>query len=162
MATHLADSLSPVEIIIPFLDHAPVDLDGMAAALGVAVIRDPSLPAGISGKIERSGRGFRIVVNGTHGPLRQRFTLAHEIAHYVLHRDLIGDGVTDDAMYRSGRLSDDYERQANRYAADLLMPARLIRAAWREGVRSFADMAARFDVSAEAARIRMRDLRLGG
>lgn len=153
---------APIEIVAPFLERAPVDLGGMAAALGVQVVHDRALAPDISGKIERSGNGFRIVINGTHGPLRQRFTLAHEIAHYVLHRDLIGDGVTDDAMYRSARLSDEYERQANRYAADLLMPARLVRAAWRDGVRSYADMAERFDVSAEAARIRMRDLRLGG
>ena len=162
MTTHTADRLSPVEIVAPFLERAPVDLDGMAAALGLIVVRDPALPAEISGKIERAGDGFRVTINGAHGRFRQRFTLAHEIAHYVLHRDLIGDGVTDNAMYRSERLSDAIERQANRYATDLLMPARLMARAWRDGVRSFADMAARFAVSAEAASIRMRDLRLGG
>jgi predicted transcriptional regulator len=164
MATMLAtvERKAPIEIVDPFLDRAPVDLDAMARALGMEVRRDRTLPDDVSGKIERSGSGYRIALNGRHGVRRQRFTLAHEIAHYVLHRDLIGDGVTDSAMYRSAHLSDDVESQANRYAADLLMPAKLVRAAWREGVVSFADMAARFDVSMDAAAIRMRDLRLGG
>jgi hypothetical protein len=37
------------------------------------------------------------------------------------HRDLIGDGLIDDGMYRS-KLGGDYERQANRFAAEILMP----------------------------------------
>ncbi|HCM3005245.1 TPA: ImmA/IrrE family metallo-endopeptidase, partial [Klebsiella pneumoniae] len=56
---------------------------------------------------------------------RQRFTLAHEIAHFLLHRDRIGDGITDDILYRS-KLSDFMEVQANRLAADILMPGHLL------------------------------------
>ncbi|MDP9139968.1 MAG: ImmA/IrrE family metallo-endopeptidase, partial [Pseudomonadota bacterium] len=58
-------------------------------------------------------------------PKRQRFTVAHEIAHFLLHRDDIGDGISDDVLYRSN-LSDKREQQANRLAADILMPATLI------------------------------------
>src|SRR3546814_4029407 len=51
---------------------------------------------------ERGGEsGFAIYVNGSHPRVRRRFSIAHEIAHFALHRNLIGDGVTDDAMYRS-------------------------------------------------------------
>lgn len=152
---------SPIEIVGDFTREAPVDLGRMAEALGLEAVLDPGLPDDVSGKIARVGRGYRVSVNAGHPPRRQRFTLAHEIAHYVLHRDLIGDGITDDAMYRSV-LRGDIESQANRFAADLLMPAALVRAAWRQGVKSYAEMAARFDVSEDAARIRMRDLRLGG
>src|SRR5690606_15966338 len=56
---------------------------------------------------------------------RQRFTLAHEIAHFLLHRDQIGEGITDDILYRSS-LSDAKEAQANRLAADIVMPWTLI------------------------------------
>jgi Zn-dependent peptidase ImmA (M78 family) len=38
-----------------------------------------------------------------HHPNRQRFTLAHEIAHYVLHRDLVENGIVDDTMYIEAR-----------------------------------------------------------
>ena len=57
--------------------------------------------------------------------MRRRFTIAHEIAHFLLHRDKIGDQLSDDAMYRSSLSSDD-ERAANRLAADILMPMGLI------------------------------------
>src|SRR3546814_8751462 len=76
---------------------------------------------------ERGGEsGFAIYVNGSHPRVRRRFSIAHEIAHFALHRNLIGDGVTDDAMYRSN-LSSAVEVQANRMAADILMPWHLIR-----------------------------------
>src|SRR3546814_3235070 len=66
---------------------------------------------------ERGGEsGFAIYVNGSHPRVRRRFSIAHEIAHFALHRNLIGDGVTDDAMYRSN-LSSAVEVQANRMAA---------------------------------------------
>src|SRR3546814_7195870 len=68
---------------------------------------------------ERGGEsGFAIYVNGSHPRVRRRFSIAHEIAHFALHRNLIGDGVTDDAMYRSN-LSSAVEVQANRMAADI-------------------------------------------
>lgn len=151
---------TPVEIVGRFLGHEPVPLDEIAQALGLDVVYSRVLPDDISGKIERAGPRYRVTVNARHTRQRQRFTLAHEIAHYVMHRDLIGDGVTDNAMYRSG-LSDAIEQQANRYAADILMPASTVRRAYRNGVKSFAEMAQLFDVSTDAARIRMRDLRLG-
>lgn len=146
------------DIIAPYLEKAPVNLEGMAGEMELEVSYEV-LADDIAGKIERlpsSGR-YRITVNQTHVPARRRFTLAHEIAHFVLHRDLIGDGVTDSALYRS-KLSSPLEQQANRFAADLLMPARLVRKKHREGVVAYADMAAAFDVSAEAMRIRMRQV----
>src|SRR5690606_2956370 len=101
--------------------------------------------------------GYRITINGRHPHTRQRFTLAHEIAHFILHRPLIGDGIVDDALYRSSK-GDDVEREANRYAAAILMPAPLVRKKYREGLRSFAGIAEAFDVSYEVAEIRVREL----
>jgi len=43
----------------------------------------------------------------------------------LLHRDQIGSGITDDALYRSA-LSDRREAEANRIAADILMPQPLV------------------------------------
>ena len=42
-------------------------------------------------------------------------TAAHELGHYVYHRDRIGDGIYDDAAYRSGDLTDltDARSRAN-------------------------------------------------
>jgi Zn-dependent peptidase ImmA (M78 family) len=151
---------SPVEIVGSFLVSAPVDVTGIAEALGVAVEFSYDLDEGIAGSIERtSSNRFLIKVNADHSETRKRFTLAHEIAHYILHRDLIGDGITDDAMYRSGQPSH-VETEANQYAAGILMPAQLIKDQWRRGVKSYVEMANKFGVSSKAAEIRMKELRL--
>ncbi|MCV5491602.1 ImmA/IrrE family metallo-endopeptidase, partial [Escherichia coli] len=52
---------------------------------------------------------------------RRRYTLAHEIAHFLLHRHLLRDGITDDVLYRSSQ-SSQIEAEANRLAADIIMP----------------------------------------
>ncbi|TDR89538.1 ImmA/IrrE family metallo-endopeptidase [Enterovirga rhinocerotis] len=150
--------LLPIEIIGTFLDRAPVDVEGMARALGLIVLRVP-LPDNISGSIrcERDGP-CTVEVNALHPNTRQRFTLAHEIAHYAMHRDLIGDGVVDNALYRSEQLADVHERQANSFAARTLMPRSLVREAWEEGLQTAPELAERFGVSTQVAEIRMREL----
>lgn len=158
-------NLTAVEVISRFQKTAPVNVHDIAAAFGIEVRSDLALPDDISGKIERVGLfrdRYRITTNGKHSSTRQRFTIAHELAHYVLHRSMIGDGIVDDAMYRSNRPGwDDIERQANSYAATILMPARLVREKYRAKVVATTDMAAVFDVSYDVARIRMKELRLG-
>jgi predicted transcriptional regulator len=143
--------------------EVPIDVEGLARELGLTVDRVPML-RDIAGKIKKDrhlpGAGYRVVINANDNRRRQRFTLAHEIAHYVMHVDLIGDGVTDDAMYRS-TLSGHYERQANKFAADLLLPPSLVRQEWRSGNRSIAGIAAIFDVSEQAVRIRLEELGYG-
>lgn len=103
---------------------APIPLGRLAKSLGLEV-KLSTLPAGISGEIRPSGSGYVIKVNRHDSAGRQRFTLAHEIGHYVLHRSEIGSGIADDALYRS-KLSDAREAEANRFAAELLMPYALL------------------------------------
>lgn len=151
----------PIEIVGKFLNSPPVDLEAMAKALGIDV-EYSTFPddRSIAGKIEQTSRGcFRIRINSNDPANRQRFTLAHEIAHYILHRDMLGSGVTDRGLYRSS-LSDNTERQANRYAATLLMPAPLVRKIYAEGRQSAHELAQTFQVSAAAAEIRMIELGL--
>src|SRR3546814_898104 len=117
---------------------APVQTIDIAQELGIKVFKVNDWPDNVSAMIrkdaERGGeRGFAIYVNGSHPRVRRRFSIAHEIAHFALHRNLIGDGVTDDAMYRSN-LSSAVEVQANRMAADILMPWHLIREATDKGI----------------------------
>lgn len=161
------DDELPIEVVTRFATRgAPVDVERLALEIGLKVHRDASLGPEISGKIVKATpplggfAGYAIFINYTHPQGRQRFTIAHEIAHFVLHRDLIGDGVSDDALYRS-KLNEWYETQANRLAADILLPANLVREAYkRDGLKSFAALATRFDVSVDAIRIRLRELNL--
>lgn len=109
------------------LQDIPVRLSKLAEILGLK-IRAANLPKGISGEIRPSKEtesGFIIRVNKHESLNRQRFTVAHEIAHYLLHSERIGNGVSDDFLYRSG-LSNQIEAEANRLAADMLMPPKAI------------------------------------
>jgi len=149
------------EIVDSFLREAPIRLSALASALGLRVI-SAKLPKGISGEIRpdpETRSGFSIRVNMGDPARRQRFTVAHEIGHYLLHRDEIGDGITDDVLYRS-TLSDSREAQANRLAADLLMPPQLV-SHWTEKARNLQGdnfvsfLSDKFNVSAAAMKIRL-------
>lgn len=102
----------------------PVPIGSIAKELGLTVKR-ATLSAGISGEIKCIEKTFTIRVNRHDVKERQRFTIAHEIAHFLLHREKIGDGIVDDILYRS-KLSDLLEVQANKLAADIIMPWHLI------------------------------------
>jgi predicted transcriptional regulator len=155
---HVLEKL-PIEIIRDYTQSAPVDVRGLAKALHL-LISDENLGPDFSGKIERDWSGaYRIAVNSLHSETRRRFTIAHEIAHFVLHRDMIGDGIIDDAMYRSSK-SDAIERQANNYAASILMPAPLVGEKWRGGYQTSDVLAKAFNVSSAVAEIRIKELRL--
>ncbi len=72
---------------------------------------------------------------------RYHFTLAHEIAHWQLHRFLFldehgravlyGDGEMPDVICRKDHARPLIERQADEFAGCLLMPEWLLRPAWR-------------------------------
>jgi IrrE N-terminal-like domain len=151
------------DVVKPFLESAPVDLDGMAVALSLLVFDVGTFHHDESGRIRRIFEGDRIdyviEINSQHSENRRRFTLAHEISHYLLHRDQIGDGVTDDMLYRS-RLGDHIETEANRLAAELLMPRMLVKTLFRSGIRSLTQLCEMFKVSDAAMRIRLKQLRL--
>lgn len=151
------------EIIESYLSERPVKLAALARDLGLTVI-SATLPAGISGEIrpskEVTGK-YEIRVNRHDAPVRQRFTVAHEIAHFLLHKDAIGSGIEDDALYRSN-LSNFREAEANRLAAILLIPDKQLEIALSEAKLLGFDakdlpnhLAKEFNVSEAAMKIRL-------
>lgn len=150
---------SMLSLLASFQTTAPVDVNGLAQMLGLKVYDDIRMPDTESGKIVKDalhgGRsGYSIIVNAREPLVRQRFTVAHEIAHFLLHKDCIGDGLIDDPLYRSG-LSTLQEIHANRLAADILMPYALIEAAINAGSKSIEALAKVFMVSPQAMRVRL-------
>lgn len=129
----------------------------IANALGIKVYRVPNWPGDLSGMVRRNDDavgGFDIFVNANHPEVRRRFTIAHEIAHVILHPHLIGDGITDDALLRSG-LSNSVEAQANRLAADILMPRDKLNECIQGGMTSVPILARHFQVSEQSMAIRL-------
>ena len=140
----------------------PISVKGMAEAFGLKILA-ASLSPHISGRIERENENYVIRVNRYEVKVRQRFTVAHEIAHYLLHRDIIDrDGIEDTIMYRS-RLKSREETEANRLAADLIMPRFLVLAKLEElnidrhnpGEGDVEEMAESFGVSQYAMSLRL-------
>jgi predicted transcriptional regulator len=157
MTTRFSENLGFV--LKQFQNAPPVDVVGYAEELGLAVWETPG-DDNFSGMIKRDAAhggsaGYSILVNDRHSETRKRFTIAHEIGHFRLHRSQIGDGLTDDALYRSG-LSTMAEVQANRMAADILMPFSLIEREMKKGVRSVDELARIFNVSKQAMSIRLQ------
>ncbi|MDX8358571.1 ImmA/IrrE family metallo-endopeptidase [Sphingopyxis terrae] len=144
------------EVIQRHQREAPIKLGALATELGVTVLRS-DLPPGISGTLSRNAPNsdmWTIRVNRHEPKVRQRFTIAHELAHFLLHRDQIKDGITDDTFYRSG-LSERREWEANRLAAEILMPWHLVRALVNEGKVNPKDLASALEVSEAAMNIRL-------
>lgn len=137
----------------------PVRLSVLARALGVSV-QASTLAPGISGELRPDGAGaFVIRINRHDARVRQRFTVAHELAHYLLHRDQIGGGIRDDVLYRSN-LSDAREAEANRLAADILMPEEELWEAYRrlrgmQQEEAVVRLSQQFGVSEAAMKIRL-------
>ena len=150
---------SPIDIIRSHRKKAPVPVADIAKDLGIGLYCANGWSKEISGLIrkdpERGGpSGYAIITNAAHPVTRRRFTIAHEIGHFVLHTESLGAGVTDDGLYRS-RLGGRLEGQANRFAGWLLMPRRLILEEVDRGVDSVEALARLFDVSKSAMAVRL-------
>jgi Zn-dependent peptidase ImmA (M78 family) len=153
----------PDDIALDYMRASPpTDLMGLASTLGIKIrYEDMGDKAGKIELIRHPGgeKEFVITINDEHAETRQRFTLAHEIAHFIKHRKQLEAGnIVDNAMYRS-LLPEPMEWEANRYAAQLLMPLSAMQKVWREGYRTPADFAVRMGVSEQAAEIRLQQLR---
>ncbi len=151
------------EIVDKYLSEYPVKLGSLAREIGVSGIKVSSMRTGVSGQITNKNGRYIIRVNRNEARERQRFTIAHELAHYLLHRhviDSLPDGITDNVLYRSGA-PERIEYEANRLAAELVMPMELIE---KKLSRDFSgvvtevtieSLAASFEVSKAAMEIRL-------
>ena len=114
-------------IVERYLWEVPVKLGAMARELGLKVKLSTMKP-GVSGMIVKVESEYIIKVNRHEIRERQRYTLAHEISHFLLHRETINAsavGIVDNILYRSGA-PEQLEYEANRLAADIVMPNALV------------------------------------
>ncbi|WP_317054837.1 ImmA/IrrE family metallo-endopeptidase [Roseovarius rhodophyticola] len=151
----------------------------LAHRLGLKVFEE-NLHESVSGFIQfdetcGSDSGYKVVLNSVHSVARKKFTLAHELGHFVLHRN--SDHFLEDKKrsaeifdfasgYRSGDgwdYSQDFpkafEREADVFAANVLLPANLLRktAEFIEGTP--ASLARRLDLSVPFVARRFEEVR---
>lgn len=100
-----------------------------------------------------------IFVNASETSERKRFTIAHELGHVMLHA---GDGNVVDYRQQMeyGAEAGPKEREANQFAAELLMPRNVFEALWNAYGGKVASVAEQLQVSKPAAAVRAKELRL--
>lgn len=149
----------------------PVSIDALVDAIGIKV-RFEALESHVSGFLYVKNYNAAIVVNADHPSNRQRFTIAHELGHFILHADAREDIFIDEKIavyrraFRNTRATDfKKEKEANRFAAELLMPKQLVmKALVQYGDPDLSDdltihkLAKKFAVSDQAFNIRLADL----
>lgn len=154
----LTEKMTAKDVLAAHWDgKVPVRPVAIASAMGVKVFKSNDLD--VSGLIRLDGGQPKITYNANEIPVRQRFTIAHELGHYALGH--LSGGKT---MWRDPRENfyssahNPKEVEANRFAARLLMPADAVRLAVRNGVRNITALADLFQVSEVAMKYRLINL----
>lgn len=142
----------------------PVDLEGIAQKLNIIV--NPINPfddhkyKGCSGAADITDGKRMIYYNLLDSPNRQRFTKAHEIGHHLL-----GHVTNEQAFFRdhpkefNANVSSYLERDANNFAAQLLMPSEAIKTMlFKNNVKDIEQLASEFQVSEAAMYYRLKNL----
>ena len=143
----------------------PVDVHAIASALDISVQHE-RMDSDISGLVVFQNQSARVAINQFHHSNRQRFTLAHEIGHVLLHAKDEDRVFVDKRFFRNelsskGELREEIE--ANAFAALLLMPKKLIdeHINAEEGITETEvfRLATKFAVSEQAMTLRLVRLR---
>lgn len=149
-ARHAADGLS-VGYVRP-----PIPVLEVAERCGVEVL------IGDFGKFRDTLSGFcnfdkaRLFVNKDDDVIRQFFTIAHELGHWVLHKPNFEKSPGDYPVlprYHDPDRADPLEKEANIFAMHLLVPERLLRQVRNA---SAADLAEAFGVSENMMAFRLK------
>ncbi len=138
------------------LADPPVALEPICSAEGLALCARPFAYG--AGLFVNDDVFPVIVVNSRQPSTRQRFTVAHELGHYYLRHKR--------SSFAEPGGASRQERDAECFAANLLMPAAWVRRYWRtyaanpeNRVSLLADL---FEVSRAALKVRLKELGLNG
>jgi Zn-dependent peptidase ImmA (M78 family) len=150
-------------------DGIPVDVEGIIRSFGIAVRSQPMEDNMSSMLVLKDGRAV-IGLNQSHPPTRRRFSLAHELGHFLLHGKAPRVFLDEATIFFRDELaaegSDLEEIEANTFAAELLMPEKVLRQMIQRNPldafdeRAVQRLAARFEVSVQALTIRLTRLGL--
>lgn len=143
----------------------PVPVEKIASGLGIVIRYSPAKDE-LSGALIRNSSEVVIGVNSAHHEHRRRFTIAHEIGHFVLHKGIQLHVDQDFRINlrdsRSSAAEDIEEIEANRFAAQLLMPFQFI---WKDArgrttseTDLIAELSRKYLVSPRAMELRLQSL----
>ena len=137
----------------------PIDPAALAKKLGIAV--KPVAGCDYSGKAYQEDGSGIIEYNDSESKLRQRFTIAHELGHHVMSHTDATHQFRDDPGKFNLNVAIPEETQANKFAAELLMPKLAIEHfVFNEDISSLNKLAELFSVSTVAMQYRLKNLGL--
>ena len=158
-----AATIYAIELVAAMRPNAPIDLDEVAKTLGLEL--EYCATSGFEGALicSKANRvGTILVKQSIREAGRKRFTIAHEIGHYVLpHHGHAGCLCAADDVENWSRALSDHEREANIFASELLLPRFLLN---QEVIKShptfilIRQLAANFATSLTASAYRVMDL----
>ncbi|UIL53975.1 ImmA/IrrE family metallo-endopeptidase [Pantoea agglomerans] len=135
----------------------PIDPSKIAALEGLRV--EPfadNASKSLSGELVPDGDTAIIKFNPSDSAKRQRFTIAHELGHYMLGH---GHAFRDPSSHFSMSYYDQREVDANQFAAEVLMPEVAVKVLLKQRkITDVAELARLFDVSVNAMSYRLKKL----
>lgn len=138
----------------------PVDVVGIAKSQGIEVYKikfRPPADKDMLGLIQKRDNSVRIIVNSEDIVTRRRFTIAHELGHFFLHHN----GYEIEYLDKRSNTTNPEETEANRFAAELLMPEDLLRREYDKLMFPTARQLSRvFKVSEQAMSVRLKSLKM--
>lgn len=114
-----------------YVTSPPILIDDIAENYGLKVLYGELPPemGDVAGYIMLQDEEKVVLINSLDSPVRQRFTIAHELGHYLLHVDALRNNPKYGIMKRHpiGQGDNDvYEIEANFFASRLLVPKFLL------------------------------------
>ncbi len=146
----------------------PIKIEEIAKSRGLKVVPYP-LGDDVSGLLSIENGIGTIGYNQTEPNVRRRFTIAHELGHYELHREKSHLFVDKQFIYRSQNSGNTLENQkmeqeANYFASAILMPNDLLRKEVEKihldlgNEEALRELAKAFEVSVTAMSVRISSL----
>lgn len=129
--------------------RAPVPVFDIADYYGFRVALLDQPPDKFSGILHKQKKA--IGLNKHHHPVRKRFSLAHELGHYFLDHQTADDEMPGEAGIAE---RDVCESEANEFAAELLVPRSLLKAAI-EQIKDIESLRKHFEVSRHVVAIQL-------
>lgn len=138
------------------IEPSEIDLEDIASELNLLVVEQR-----ISGAVAKLVCNPQVGIISVRGDIREtgrkRFAIAHEIGHFLLHKEKAPIALCTDKDFQDWYSHSADESEANAFAAELLMPAEMFRqrsSSKQPSLKEITELAGEFQTSLSATAIR--------
>lgn len=136
------------------VENAPVPIDDVVKLFSIPVVNYSHFPESVSGTFIKD-EDFQVIgINDKMANTRKRYTIAHELGHYFLGHD------HQRSIHENFDEPTDKEREANKFAAELLMPIDFLKKDVEKIGITVPDLSKKYEVSDQAMSIRLLETKL--